>query len=254
MGVKTNTAAIIAVGEQIGSLGGAKEQMRPIFDHLQNYGERRNYALMFACNKFNFNNFYPTHDMIFLGTYDGEGAYQAFYKFNETGEAQSLVDRLNECGVKIDTSIADNVQQMFWYANVTDAPELDMRACIKNRWSTTGVFSRSAIKKVKIIVSEETFFSDYTFQATYEIEDLEIVGTIAGGTGLNMKDLTKLNKNSFISLINALSPDVAPYPLTVSKSAVKKAFETTPGANDGDTSPAWITLTNSKPHWTITLA
>jgi hypothetical protein len=55
-------------------------------------------------------------------------------------------------------------------------------------------------------------------------------------------------------IINGLNSEVTGQTLTLSLKAVKKAFETSEGANDGDTSAAWSELVASKPNWTITLS
>lgn len=55
-------------------------------------------------------------------------------------------------------------------------------------------------------------------------------------------------------IINGLNSTVTGQTLTIPRNAVKKAFETSEGANDGDTSETWKALVASKPNWTITLS
>lgn len=55
-------------------------------------------------------------------------------------------------------------------------------------------------------------------------------------------------------IINGLNSEVTGQTLTLRLAAVKKAFETSEGANDGDTSETWNALVASKPNWTITLS
>ena len=64
---------------------------------------------------------------------------------------------------------------------------------------------------------------------------------------------TKLNKASWVSIINALSSATSGLSITGSLASVKKAFETGEGANDGDTSAEWASLESSKSNWTISL-
>jgi hypothetical protein len=63
-----------------------------------------------------------------------------------------------------------------------------------------------------------------------------------------------MSANSIRSTFGGLSPDVTEQTLTIPLAAVKKAFETSEGANDGDTSETWNALVASKPNWTITLS
>jgi hypothetical protein len=55
-------------------------------------------------------------------------------------------------------------------------------------------------------------------------------------------------------IINGLNSEVTGQTLTIPRNAVKKAFETSEGANDGDTSETWNALVASKPNWTISLS
>ena len=255
MGVKTNTAAITAVGEQINNLGSYKEQFAPIFEVLQNGGSRKNYGYFFGAGRFNDETFYPKYDMVPYGQYDGDGAYQMFYKFNSGREPFNLRTRLEECGVILDTSQATSVQQMFTSSYITEVPTIDMQLCVKNRYSIMQTFSYAPYlyKVEKIIVSPSTFFATESFQQAYALVEIRVEGTIAGGTSLDLGWSKKLSKESIISFVQALSDDVAPYTATFSKDAVNKAFETSAGANDGSSSQEWENLMATKPHWAFAL-
>lgn len=103
----------------------------------------------------------------------------------------------------------------------------------------------------KIIVSENTTFNRW-FDGCRALETLVIEGTIAQN-GLNLKWSTKLSKASITSVINALSTTTSGLAVTLSKTAVDTAFETSEGANDGSTSTEWTTLIATKSNWTISL-
>lgn len=81
------------------------------------------------------------------------------------------------------------------------------------------------------------------------LTNLTIEGTI-GQNGFNAS-WAPLSKASLTSVVNALSSTTTGLTVTVRASAVKKAFETSEGANDGMSSEEWLTLVATKPNWTI---
>ena len=228
-----------------------------IFDQYQLQGARQSYGYAFAYGHFSSDNFYPIYDMYPTGQYDGEDAYQMFYGFNAKEPALNLKERLEECGVVLNTCNANSVQQMYYTANVTEVPAIDLSNCTKNRWTTQQFVSLAPNLKTveKIIVSPQTFFSYYTFYQASNIEHMPVEGTIAGGTSLDLRSLKKLNRASLETWVNALSEEVAPYTAYFSLTSVNKAFETTSGENDGSTSTDWLNLIAPKQDcgWTIIL-
>lgn len=79
-------------------------------------------------------------------------------------------------------------------------------------------------------------------------------GSVIGQNGLDLQRSTLLSKASFESVVGALSTETSGLSITVSKTAVNKAFETSAGANDGSTSAEWENLIAPKTNWTINLA
>ena len=63
-----------------------------------------------------------------------------------------------------------------------------------------------------------------------------------------------LSAESIQSTFDGLNSEVTGQTLTLPLTAVKRAFETSKGANDGNTSETWNALVASKPNWTITLS
>lgn len=113
-------------------------------------------------------------------------------------------------------------------------------------------FTSSGVVTVrKLIVNENTKFVR-TFESCAWLENLNIEGVIAQND-FNVQWSTKLTKASWISIINALSTTTSGLSITGSVASVKKAFETSEGANDGNTSAEWKTLTDTKKNWTISL-
>ena len=90
------------------------------------------------------------------------------------------------------------------------------------------------------------------FTNCFQLQNLTIEGII-GQNGFNVQWSTKLSKASITSIINALSETTSGLTVTLSKTAVNNAFETSAGAADGSTSEEWTTLEGTKTNWTISL-
>ena len=107
------------------------------------------------------------------------------------------------------------------------------------------------IKKLKL--SERTTYSTLGFRDCNELVNMEVLGTI-GQPNLTLQYSTKLSKSSITSVVNALSTSKTGLTVTLSKTAVNKAFETSTGAANGSTSQEWLNLIATKSNWTISLA
>ena len=82
------------------------------------------------------------------------------------------------------------------------------------------------------------------FKNCYALEDIgEVRGQIAQD-GLDLQWSTKLNKATFIRIVNALSPEINGLTVTFSQTAKNNAF----------TDAEWAELIGTKPNWTISLA
>lgn len=88
-------------------------------------------------------------------------------------------------------------------------------------------------------------FSDTIKEIRFIAETIKVSLTISSPV---------LSDESIQSIIGGLNSEVTGQTLTIPRAAVKKAFETSEGANDGDTSETWNALVASKPNWTITLS
>lgn len=156
---------------------------------------------------------------------------------------------------KYDITTTQNVglQYLFAYSTVTDTI-----VTIDASKATTSqhIFdSNRRLRTIrKLIVSENNTFNTW-FRYCEDLENLTIEGAIAQN-GFDLQWSTKLNKASITSIINALSTTTSGLTVTLSKTAVNKAFETTEGANDGESSPEWDVLggeNREKKNWTISL-
>lgn len=125
---------------------------------------------------------------------------------------------------------------------------------INNAYSFVDTFSDcKKLHTIECIYPDgNTSFSNNVFKNCKSLVKLTVNGTI-GQNGFNVKDCTKLDKESHISIVNSYST-TANVSVTFSKVAVDKAFETSAGANDGSTSAEWLALVGTRPNVSILLA
>lgn len=196
----------------------------------------------FSSKAWNDNNFYPKRDMI--GT---SNIYGAFYAIGVT----DLVKRLNECGVKIDTSKATRLGSLFAYAyNITTIPKISAISAPQLATEFLECLKLTTIECLE--VHENLTYNNSVFEKCFELENLTIEGVI-GQSGINLQWSTKLSKSSWISIIDALSSTATGKSITGSLESVKRAFETSAGAMDGDQSAEWLGRISYKSNWTINL-
>lgn len=179
---------------------GKKDEYDKFWDNYQNYGNRtfyNNYA--FAGYGFNFNNFYPKYDIIPDGT-----ANNLFYAWeNSSG---SLKQRLEECGVVLDTSKVTSFSSAFNYSKFTELPTIDLSS-MTNASSSIFANNYGSLKSIeKLIVSENTAISSWFGQYCQNLEKLIVEGTIAK-SGFNVQWQKKLTTASLLSILTALSKD-----------------------------------------------
>jgi hypothetical protein len=113
-----------------------------------------------------------------------------------------------------------------------------------------GCYSLHTIEKIRC--NEDTVFNS-TFINCRELQNITIEGSI-GKSGFYIESATKLSKDSITNIINALSTTSSGKVMSLSLTAVNKAFETSSGANNGSTSDEWEALKATKTNWTISLA
>lgn len=233
----------ISEGIEQGKEIGAQAEYDKLWNGVQNYGNRTNYEYAFFGESWNDNTFYPKYDMIL-----GEG-WSATSMFR-TSPIANLKQRLEECGVRLDTSKCQAFNTVFYSSQILVIPTIDMSnaeygtdGCFVNCWSLTTI--------EKIIFSEKTLI-EKMFTNCGELQEVIFEGVIAKN-GLDLQWSTKLSKASWQSIIGVLSANTSGLSMTGSLASVNKAFETSEGANDGSTSTEWLNLIATKPNWTIKL-
>ena len=210
---------------------GKQAEYDAFWDAFQANGARLDYQYAFANSCWNDNTFNPKYDIICKGY----GCTNMFW----SAQITNLEERLQEMGVILDTSQNHYFSSMFQNATTAVLPELDLRIAS----NTLNAFLNCKAKIIRnIIVSENTPFTNSTFQGCATLEEIRFEGVI-GQNNLNMQWSTKLSKASIESIINALSTTTSGLTVTLSKTAKEAAF----------TADEWAALIATRPNWTISL-
>lgn len=109
-----------------------------------------------------------------------------------------------------------------------------------------------SLKKIAVVRCMVGKAFTMAFNNCTALEDVTFIGTMSTN-GLDLQYSTKLSKASIESVIGVLSATTSGFKITLSKTAVNRAFETSSGANDGVSSAEWAALIATKSNWTISL-
>lgn len=218
---------------------GKKSEYDVFWDAAQEKGVRTDYQRAFASSIFNDANFKPKYDLICENRCDQMFMYSGI---------SNIVESIERAGITLDFSRVTHLYQTFQRCITKEIGIVDCRSAV----SLYGIFNgaQKLVRIHKMILKEEPYVqTESAFNTCLALESLEIEGPIVN-TGFNFS-WSPLNKASLTSIINALSSTTTGLTVTVRASAVKKAFETSEGANDGDASDEWLQLIATKPNWTI---
>lgn len=241
--------SIVSTGEDANELynrgyaEGKQAEYDAFWDAFQQNGNRTNYENAFSGQSFDFTNFFPKYDIRPTGYTEG-----TFYAWERASHSGSLVQRLKECRVVLDTSKCTHLGRVFAFSQITEIPTIDCTGLTAN---TQQVFAHNygRLNKIqKLIVKEGIEFTNWFINT--DIEEVIFEGVISTGS-LNLQWAKRLNKASWISIINTLSASTTGLSMTGSLESVNTAFETSAGAKDGSTSTEWLNLIATKSNWTI---
>ena len=168
---------------------GVKSEYDRFWDNYQQNGVRANYDQAFSYN-WNDELFNPKYDLI---------AKSCSMMFQYTS-ITDLKDKLENKGLKLDTSQATSLLQMFQGANIIHIPEIDAQKATNMSYAFGS--NCKAVTIDKLIVSENTVLGTTTFNQAGKLENIVIEGTIASPIDLHWS--TKLTHESLMSFINAL--------------------------------------------------
>lgn len=182
---------------------GKKDEYDKFWDAYQDYGNRTSYVNGFQGNMgWTKDNFYPKYDIKPVGN-----ATQLLYAWEYADKhTMDLSARLKECGVVLDTSQATTLTYAFAYVRFATIPPIDLTGLTANASLLFGD-SRTIKTIEKIIMAETTPIATTWFRNDIALENLTIEGTI-GQSNFNVKDCTKLTKESLLSILKALSLDI----------------------------------------------
>lgn len=220
---------------------GEKAEHDKFWDACQQNGNRTNYTYAFYGQGFDFTNFYPKYDIKPVGSNPF-----MFYAWEKSAHSGSLTQRLKDCGVVLDTSKATNLNNCFAYTQITEIPTIDCTGLsTTSHSSSVFAYNYGRLRKIEKIISKEGINFTKWFDDV-NLEEVTFEGVI-GGSGLDFKWSTRLNKASIESVITHLSDNTSGLSVTLSKTAVNNAFA---GGSTGD---EWLNLRATKNNWTITL-
>lgn len=143
-------------------------------------------------------NFYPKYNI--KGKNAGNGTFRFFGA--QRGELD-LAQRLEECGVVLDTSQCGTVENIFYGAYISRVPAIS--AVSANQYGLLGSFAYSRIHTIeKLILRDDgaTAFNG-SFTSCSFLANITIEGKI-GKNGFHVADCVNLTYDSLMSIINAL--------------------------------------------------
>ena len=194
--IAENTPKVYDAGIEAGK----KAERDAFWEVFQRGGARTNYSGAFSRGSFNYDNLYPKYDIAPTGD-----TPQLFYDWSYGNCKGSLKQRLEECGVRLDTSKCTTLFNAFAYTSMTEIPTIDLSGITASN-GTHGIFSNgwdNLITIEKIIVTETTLFNNNIFQYDRGLINVIFEGVI-GQNGLSLQWSTKLSHESLMSILNCL--------------------------------------------------
>lgn len=220
---------------------GKKSEYDAFWDIFQNYGVKTTdgYQYAFMYTHWNDENFRPKYDL------NGGNFY---YAFMQTG-IKDIPACLERQGVVLDTSEASSITAMFSNSRCEVIPSIDTRNVSKLINIYYACWYCHTIGTIILRDDGSQEFSN-CFYGADDIINISIQGTI-GQNGFDIHWAKNLSKASILSILSALSTTTNGLTVTLSLTAVNKAFEDHEGDNNGVASVEWAELRASHSNWTI---
>jgi hypothetical protein len=236
------------LGRQAGYAEGKQAEYDRVWDSIQDSGNRRAYDFGFSGASWNDETFAPKYDIVATG--DANNMF-AVCKITDLSAA------LKKTGATLDVSAAKRCDAMFYYATkMTKVPGINVTGVTFSSGINNMFASCVALHTIeKLILTTDRYITanNSAFNSCRSLANITIEGTI-GTSGWNFNACTPLTRASITSIVNALSTGTSSLTVTLPLAAVKREFETAPGANNGNTSAAWLALAGTRSNWTITLS
>lgn len=220
------------------------------WDKYQDNGNRTNYNYGFAGQGWNADMFKPKYDI---------KPTAATRLFADTG-ITDVKGCLESAGVVLDLSQTTSLVYLSESAatQITRLPELNVTSLTA---LNNFIYQARALVSIdKVILKDDgsQTFANTSFGYLTSLEEIRFEGVIGKTVTFQWSPLSKA---SIESIISCLSNTTSGQTLSLQKAAVNKAFETSPGVNNGSTSAEWNLLVNGdgttahpgKTNWTINL-
>ena len=222
--------------------GGGDSYYDTFWDSFQENGNRTNYRNAFANVGWNDNTFAPKYDIV-------PSWYVGINMFTYS-EITDLKGSLEKCGVVLDLSNVGVANSTFADMSLnTRIPKVNFSKVTGNHYLVFGGCS-NLIEIEEYVVNENAKFTQ-VFNGCTSLTTIKMSGTI--GNSIDFSPCGLLSENSINSVFGCLSNTASGMTLTLNKTAVNNAFETSSGLADGSTSQEWLNIVATKTNWTISL-
>ncbi len=221
---------------------GKQSEYDRFWDSFQSKGALQYMSYYISGTGWNNTTFKPKYDLKI-----GDWSERVFFK---TGTID-LCARLEECGVKLDLSGCANIVYLAMDTAITTLPILDVSHISSLNYFIYNNTKLLSIEKIILKSDGTQTFLNTSFGNNTALTHVIFEGCI--GNDLSFSSCP-LNKESIISVVNALSATVTGKTITLKKTAVNNAFKTGTELADGSTSQEWLDLIATKQNWTISLA
>ncbi len=232
----------IAENEQKVFDSGKQAEYDKFWDDYQQNGNRTNYEYGFSGRGWTDETFKPKYDI----TPTSDTNMFCFCGVTD------MIKALDNAGVKLDLSRGVGGSYLLQNTLITRFPTIDASNRRAIDYFFLGNQNLEYVEKVILKSDGSQTFNNYSFMNNPNLKDIRFEGVI-GKNGFNISSSPLLSKASIESIINALSTVTSGLTVTLSKTAVNNAFETSTGLANGSTSQEWLDLIATKSNWTISL-
>ena len=248
---KTNSTDTIKSGELADKVtevyeagkasGGGDSYYDAFWDSFQENGNRTTYSQAFG--GFNDETFAPKYDIV-IGPQNSGRSMFGYSKITD------LKGALEKYGVVLDLSQTTETHSLLYgMPENTRTPKIDFGHLGVNHYQIFAA-SPKLVEIEEYVVNENARFSQ-VFNGCTSLTTIKMSGIISNS--IDFSPCSLLSENSINSVFGCLSNTASGMTLTLNKTAVNNAFETSSGLADGSTSQEWLNLVATKTNWTISL-
>ena len=182
----------IAKNEQRVYDAGKQAEYDRFWDIYQSNGSRSVYTGAFSGQGWTNDTFKPKYNI----NVSGGASYMFYYN-----RVQNIKQSLQNAGVTLSLSSANNISYLFSNSSTSELPQLDL----SNASNVNNIFySCSQLETIdKIITSSTTPWSSNCFRGCAALKNVVFEGVISK-TGLSFQDSTELTIDSLVSILEAL--------------------------------------------------